>query len=156
FGGGSSSGSPSISKAQKEIEKNPKNAQAYRDLARAYEEKSQDIGAIGALETYIKLRPKDASALRELAAEYDTRARLQTVDAQAAGFDAQAAQGSTFGPTPTSPLGKAFSANPDPIQQAVSQAANTRYNDTIQQLQSTYKAQAEVFKKLVKLDPTDS
>src|ERR671923_207122 len=54
FGGGSSSGSPSITKAQKEIEKNPKNAKAYRDLARAYEQKNDDVGAIGALESYRK------------------------------------------------------------------------------------------------------
>src|SRR5919201_4127234 len=70
FGGGNSSGTPSISKAQKEVAKNPKSAKAYRDLARAYEEKNQDLGAIGALESYLRLRPKDAGALRELAAEY--------------------------------------------------------------------------------------
>src|SRR5262245_16121062 len=53
FGGGSSSGSPSVGKAQKEIAKNPKNAQAYRDLARAYEQKRNDTGAVAALQSYV-------------------------------------------------------------------------------------------------------
>src|SRR5437763_10257664 len=46
FGGGDSSGVPSITKAQKEVAKNPKSAKAYRDLATAYEQKNQDLGAI--------------------------------------------------------------------------------------------------------------
>src|SRR5919198_2798649 len=150
FGGGSSSGSPSIDKAQKEIQKNPKNAKAYRDLARAYEQKNQDLGAIGALESYVKLRPKDAGALRELAAEYDTRAQIQITDVRALQFQAQAAQPSTFGPAPNTPLGKALASKPDPIAQAVSQAANARYNQAIQALQGTYKAQEAIYAKVVK------
>src|SRR5437870_3496646 len=91
FGGGSSSGVPSITKAQKEVLKNPKSPKAYRDLAQAYEQKNQDIGAIGALESYVKLRPKDAGALRELAAEYDNRARAQYAELQSAQAEAETA-----------------------------------------------------------------
>src|ERR671936_1598388 len=92
FGGGGSSGTPSISKAQKEVQKNPKSAKAYRDLATAYERGNQDLGAIGALESYLRLRPKDVGALRELAAEYDNRARAQYTDLQSAQTELETAQ----------------------------------------------------------------
>jgi Tfp pilus assembly protein PilF len=156
FGGGSSSGNPSISKAQKEIAKNPKSAQPYLDLARAYEQKNQHAEAISALESYVKLRPKNIEGQRELAAEYGNLAQSQLDNVRAVAFDAQASQGSTFGPAPNTPLGKAFGATPNPIDAAVTQAANVRYNDAISQLQSTYSASEQVFARIVKLDPTDS
>src|SRR5947208_4519615 len=52
FGGSSG---PSISKAQDKIEKNPNDAPAYRDLAKAYEAKGRTDDAIGALTSYVKL-----------------------------------------------------------------------------------------------------
>jgi Tfp pilus assembly protein PilF len=155
FGGGGSSGSPSVNKAQKEIEKNPKNAQAYRDLASAYEKQNDDQGAIGALESYIQLKPKDVGAMRELAAEYDSRVQTQYADYQVAQFDQQAAQPSNFGPAPNSALGKALANQPSPITQAVSQATNTRVNDALQGLETTLSTQEQLYAKIVKLDPTD-
>ena len=156
FGGGSSGGIPSIEKAQKEVAKNPKSAKAYRDLARAYEQENQDIGAIGALESYLKLRPRDTGALRELAAVYDNRIRVQYADLQSAQFDVEAVQPETFGPAPNSKLGQAFAANPDPISKALSDAANTRFNGAQQRLVATLQSQEQVFAKIVKYDPTDS
>jgi hypothetical protein len=155
FGGGSSSGSPSIDKAQKEIEKNPKNAKAYRDLASAYEKDNDANGAIGALESYLKLKPKDVGAMRELAAEYDLRAQAEYSAYQAAQFDQQAAQPSNFGPASNTPLGKAFASHPSPITDAVGQAANARVNDATQRLQTTLSTQEQLYAKIVKLDPTD-
>ena len=75
IGSKTASTSPSISKAQKRIQKNPKDAAAYRDLARAYELKHEDVSAISTLETYSKLRPRDADRLRELAGLYASRAQ---------------------------------------------------------------------------------
>jgi Flp pilus assembly protein TadD len=155
FGGGSSSGSPSIDKAQKAIAKNPKNAQAYRDLASAYEKQNDDEGAIGALERYVELKPKDVGAMRELAAEYDSRAQAEYSDYQAAQFDEQAAQPSNFGPAPNTPLGKALTSQPSPITEAVGTAANVRVNDARQRLQETLSAQEQLYAKIVKLDPAD-
>jgi len=155
FGGGSSSGSPSIDKAQKEIEKNPKNAKAFRDLASAYEKKNDDEGAIGALESYLALKPKDVGAMRELAAEYDSRVQAEYTDYQAAQFDAQASEPSNFGPAPNTKLGKALASKPSPITQAVGQAANVRVNDALQRLQGTLASQEQLYAKIAKLDPTD-
>jgi Tfp pilus assembly protein PilF len=155
FGGGSSSGSPSIDKAQKAIQKNPKNATAYKDLADAYIRDNDAEGAIGALESYLRLKPKDVAAMRELAAEYDLRAQAVYSEYQAAQFDEQAAQPSNFGPGPNTPLGKALGSTPSPISQAVSQAANARVNAARQALQQTLSTQEQLYAKIVKLDPAD-
>jgi hypothetical protein len=61
------SGVPSISDAEKRISENPKDSQAFRDLATAYQAAADNDGAIEALEVYVALRPRDADALRELA-----------------------------------------------------------------------------------------
>ena len=55
----SAGGSPSISKARSETEKNPKNAQAWRDLSTALQTEGKTDEAIGALTQYTTLKPKD-------------------------------------------------------------------------------------------------
>jgi len=164
FGGGSSSGSPSVDKAQKEIQKNPSNAQAYHDLALAYEQKTgpngevdqADVtGAIGALESYIRLKPNDAGAMRELAAEYGNRAGAQYGDLQAIQYDVQSAQTSTFGPAPNTTIGKALASKADPIEQAVTAAASGRFSQAQTAYAATLRAIEETYRKIVKLDPTD-
>ena len=152
-----SSGSASVDDAQKRIDANPKDAAAYRDLARAYELKGDDILAINALEDYLKLTvPKDdrISALNELAGLHETRARLQLAEAQAAAYDAQIAAGAGFGPDPSSPFGKAL-AGTDPIRQASIDAAQARYQQVTSLLQQTYASLQGAYKRLTDADPTD-
>src|SRR6059058_1008497 len=74
LGFGSGSSGPSIGKAQAKIKKNPNDAAAYLELARAYEGKGRADDAIGALTSYIRLRPRATSALQELAGLYLTKA----------------------------------------------------------------------------------
>ena len=69
LGGPSSSGGPSVSKAQQAIAAHPDRPQGYRDLATAYEAQKQNDLAIAALVKYTTLRPKDQDALRELAVQ---------------------------------------------------------------------------------------
>src|SRR6266516_77465 len=83
--GGGGSGVPSISSAQKRIDKNPKDAQAFRDLATAYEAKGDTASAITALESLTQLRPRNVDALRELSGLY----LRQASDAQQRAQDAQ-------------------------------------------------------------------
>jgi tetratricopeptide (TPR) repeat protein len=64
---GGDSGIPSVSEAQKRVAENPKDPEALRDLANAYQARGETKDAIGALEGLVALQPKDASALRELA-----------------------------------------------------------------------------------------
>src|SRR3990170_2822975 len=63
-GTGGSSGVPSASDARKRIDENPKDAQAFRDLATALQTEEKTDEAIEALESYVSLRPKDVAALR--------------------------------------------------------------------------------------------
>src|SRR5262245_23012202 len=56
---GGGSGQPSISKAEKATQKNPRSAKAWRDLATAYDTKGDAASAISAWTTYATLRPKD-------------------------------------------------------------------------------------------------
>ena len=153
FGRGSSG--PSIDKAQKRIAKNPKDAAAYRDLARAYELKKDDILAIQALENYARLRPKNTGALNELAGLYETRARTQLNEVQLAVYNARLALPSSFGPPPNTPLGRAFAATPDPIQQALYAAASREYSTAASFLQQTYTSLENVYKRISAADPTD-
>jgi hypothetical protein len=97
-GSGGGSGVPSISSSQKKIEKNPTDAQAYRDLATAYQAKGDVDNAVDALGQYTNLRPKDVDALRELAGLYLNQAsaaqqRAQIAELRAEGRDVGIASG---------------------------------------------------------------
>ena len=86
---GSGGGGPSVSKAQQKVFDNPKDAQAFRDLATAQQTKGDTDGAIQSLQSYNALRPRDTDALRELASLYLSKAdaaqnRLQILQYRAA------------------------------------------------------------------------
>jgi tetratricopeptide (TPR) repeat protein len=154
--GGSSN--PSVKKAQDKIYKNPKDAAAYRELARAYELDGNTDGAIGALEDYLRLnvvKSDRISALNELAGLYETKARQQLGDVQLALYNLQTVSASDFGPSPTSPLGKAYAANEDPIRKAMIEAAQQRYQELAGILGQTYQSLTNTYKRLTTLDPTE-
>src|SRR5919201_2061555 len=151
FGGGGSSAT-SVSKAQDRLKKNPKDAAAYRDLARAYEAKGDTTKAIDALDSYTRLRPKDTSALTELAGTYLSQADAagnQAVAAQAALQNA-----SLFTPYPMSgKLGTALGQNP--ITEASTSSAQTAFTTAYQKLQGAYTAAVDAYKKVAKRTPND-
>ena len=150
FGGGSSA--TSVSGAQDRIKKNPRDAAAYRDLARAYEVKGDTAKAIDALNTYTRLRPKDTAALTELAATYLSQAdaaRKQAVAAQAA-----FANSSLFTPYPTTgKLGTALGQNP--ITDASTTPARTAFTTAYGKMQSAYAAAVGVYKRVAAKTPND-
>ncbi len=51
----------SVGKLEKKVQKHPRDANAWHDLATAYEQKQRTQDAVTALERYTALRPKDAS-----------------------------------------------------------------------------------------------
>jgi cytochrome c-type biogenesis protein CcmH/NrfG len=150
FGGGSSG--TSVGKAQDRIKKNPRDAAAYHDLARAYEAKGDTAKAIDALNSYTRLRPKDTSGLTELAAAYLSQAdaaRNQAVAAQAALQNA-----SLFTPYPTSgKLGTALGQNP--ITEASTSSAQTAFTTAYQKLQAAYSFAVSAYKRVAKRTPND-
>jgi cytochrome c-type biogenesis protein CcmH/NrfG len=150
FGGSSSS--TSVSGAQKRIDKNPRDAAAYRDLARAYQAKGDTAKAIAALNTYTRLRPKDTTALTELAGTYLSQAdaaRQQAIAAQSALTSA-----SLFTPVPVGgKLGTAIGQNP--ITEASTSTAQTAFTTAYQKMQTAYSSAVGAYKRVAKRTPND-
>ena len=149
---GGSSG-PSISKAQEKIDKNPRNAAARRELARAYSAKGQNPEAIAAYQQYLNLRPRDMDAFTELAA-------LQEAEARAAGQQLQvayvqqsfASAPATFGVPTDSRFGKALGT--DPIANVVQSQASTAFQQANSAYQTAVQAVIATYQKMVKVEPT--
>ena len=115
---GSGGSGPSVSKAQQKVFDNPKNAQAYRELATAQQANGDTDGAIQSLQSYNVLRPRDTDALRELASLYLSKAdaaqqRAQIIQYRAAYLAPGSIRSTIFG-LKGSPLDQ------DPITSAVS------------------------------------
>jgi cytochrome c-type biogenesis protein CcmH/NrfG len=158
FGSG---GGTSISKLQGKVDKSPKDAQAWRELATALEQKQRTQDAVNALERYTALRPKDQNALSELAAQYGTLATNYATDYSNAQAEASqhASPGAVFAPASTTPFGKAFSdptALQDPISAAVQTLASSRQSTAYTNYQNAQKSAEGAYQKLVALNPTDA
>src|SRR3954453_8148302 len=67
---GQSSSGPSTSKLERKTAQNPKDAQAWNDLAVAYESKQRTDDAVRALEHLVVLRPRSLDALQQLVGQY--------------------------------------------------------------------------------------
>jgi cytochrome c-type biogenesis protein CcmH/NrfG len=156
---GGGSGQPSVSKAEKATQKDPKDAAAWKTLATAYDSNGDIVSAISAWATYTTLRPKDTDGLQALATDYEQQFSNQTQEAAAAQAEAQNTQATQFGPPPTSPLGRALNSVSDPIAQAASQSANQRFNTALQTRQATAQQLEGVYKKIAVLhkpaEPSD-
>jgi len=150
FGGSSGT---SISQAQSEVAKNPKSAKAYRDLATAYEAKSQIAGAISALQSYTAIKKKDATVWAELGGLQLQQAQtFATAYQSAANAQALAAPGQTFLPSGT--LGTAIGTSP--IDQAMAAQAGTGASTLYQQALLTYQAALASYQTVGKLRPNDA
>jgi tetratricopeptide (TPR) repeat protein len=149
FGRGGSA-SPSIEKAQKKVDENPRNAVAQKELAQAYEGKGRTAEAIAAYEQYVALRPRDTAALTHLGSLQVTQADNSLQQAQIAFFEQSLANArSTFGVATDSKFAKALGA--DPIASVVQtktstalQQANSQYTTAAQAALATYKKLANV------------
>jgi regulator of sirC expression with transglutaminase-like and TPR domain len=156
-----SGGGTSISNLQKKVDKAPKKAQAWRDLATALEQKQRTQDAVNALERYTALRPKDQNALAELASQYGTLATNYATDYSNAQAEASqfASPGAVFAPASTTPFGKAFAdptALQDPIAASVQSLASTKQSTAYTNFQTAQKNAEDVYKKLVALNPSDA
>jgi Flp pilus assembly protein TadD len=161
FNFGSGSGGTSISKLQKKVDTSPKNAQAWRDLATALEQKQRTQDAVNALERYTALRPKDQNALAELASEYGTLATTYATDYSNAQAEAQqfSSPGAVFAPASTTPFGKAFAdpaALQDPISASIQSQASAKQSTAYTNFQTAQQNAETVYQKLVALNPSDA
>lgn len=151
FGTGGSSGT-SISDAQKEVAKHPREARRYKTLADAYERKGRRDDAISALQQYVTLKPKDTGQLERLANLQAANARAALQAAQLALYEQQsAAAGQTFGAPPTSKLGQALGN--DPITAAVTAKVQRATQEANAKYQTASTAAIGTLKRVAKIRP---
>jgi regulator of sirC expression with transglutaminase-like and TPR domain len=156
-----SSGGTSISSLERKTQKEPLNAQAWRDLATAYETKQRTNDAIVALSQYVALRSHDAGAFAELASEYSQQAQQYAQDYQTAVQQGAVATppAAAVAPSASTPLGKAFNdpkALQDPLAAFVQQQAQTALQTALTNYQTAQRNAEGAYKHVVKLTPNDA
>lgn len=152
-GAGSGSGIPSVSEAQKRVSENPKDPQAYRDLANAQQAAGSTDGAIEALEGLVALRPKNTDALRELAGLYLTKASAASQRAQIFQYRSQLL-------APGSLADSAFqlgnvALTPDPITNAVTSLYDDDISAAYSEAQDASRRAVDAYKKIATALPKD-
>jgi hypothetical protein len=148
-----SSSGPSVSSAQKEIQKHPNLPKGYRDLATAYEGKGDTASAITALQQYVGIAKKDGKALSELAGlQLSQAADLQNQYANAFQNAQAASPSSAF--LPTGKLGTGLGTNP--IQSAQSSLAQAAAAGLYQRMSLAYAGAVSTYQQLAKLQPGNS
>jgi tetratricopeptide (TPR) repeat protein len=147
------SGVPSISEAEQRTFDNPKDAQAFKDLATAHQAEGSIDEAIEAMQSYVALRPKDTDGFRELAALYlqqatEAQQRSQIYQVRA-DFLAPGTIRDTIFQLKGAPL------TPDPITNAVSTAYDREISAAASKIQVASSQAVEQYKKIVALQPND-
>ena len=141
---------PSVSSAQKEIQKHPQSSKGYRDLATAFEAKGDTGQAITALQQYTGMKPKDAAAWSELAGLQATQAQSYLNDYQNAYTALQlAAPSQSFVPT-TGKLAQAFS---NPIENAQRSNVQGAVSDLQQKVSLAYNGAVGSWQHVTGLQP---
>lgn len=152
-GSGGGSGVPSVSAAQKKVSENPKDPQAFRELANAYQAKGDTSGAIDALQSYSSLRPKDTDVLRELAGLYLTKASAAQQRAQILQYREQYL-------APGAMLAAAYQLgdkvfNPDAITNAVTTGYDGQIQSAYSEVQDASRNAVSAYQKIVLARPKD-
>ena len=144
---------PSVSKAQKEVEKAPSDPKGYRDLATAYEAKGDTNNAISALQQYTNIKRKDVKAWSELAGLETSQASSYLADYQNAYQILQlAAPSQSF--LPTGKLATALGTNP--IETAQKNSVQTTVSDLQQKVQLAYNGAVSSWQQVTKLQPKNA
>ncbi len=145
---------PSVEDARKRTEENPKDAQAFRDLATALVTDGKPDESIVPLERYTQLNKDDTDALRELAGLYLARANRYQLEAQQAQLAASAlTSGSTF--TQPLDLGNGASLGTDPVTQAVQDESNRVVQAAITKSSGASAQALATYRRLETALPTD-
>jgi tetratricopeptide (TPR) repeat protein len=146
---------PSVDDARDRVRENPKNPNAYRDLATALQQNQRPDEAIPPLERYVKMRPRDESALRELGGLYSSKTNRLERDVAIASIDVQAATtGSLVAPNLGDEAQGFFQQGA--IEQAASTEANERYSELAGELDKTADKAFQTYRKLAQLVPKDA
>jgi len=148
-------GGPSESNARERIAENPKDAQAYRDLATALQNQQKPEESIAPLAKYVELEPSDTDSQRELAALYLQQADQYRTQAQLAQLGLQNdVPGAVFQPSSDSKIGNALAS--DPINDALSSRHNTALNTAITKMTEALTSAVTAYKLVAAAQPNDS
>jgi tetratricopeptide (TPR) repeat protein len=151
--GGGDSGVPSVGSAEKRVSENPRDPEAFRDLATAHQAEGNTDEAIEALENLARLRPKDVSALRDLAALYLAKASEAQQEANNANFRAAyLVPGATIAGL-TIIGGKPL--EPDPISTAVNGRFSEAINAAFQEAQTASSSAVDAYRRVTVARPND-
>ncbi len=147
------SGGTSVSKAQKEVKDHPNVAKGYRDLATAYEAKSDTANAISALQQYTIQKPKDVSVWNELGGLQLSEAQSFLAQYQAASQARQlAAPSAAF--RPTGKLGTALGT--DQVEAAAASQVDATVQDLSSKTQLAYSNAVQSYQRAANLQPRNA
>jgi len=143
----------SVSSAQKYVSKHPSDPKGFRDLATAYEAKSDTNGAIGALQQYTNIKRKDVKAWTELGNLQLQQAQDYETQYQNAYEVRQLAAPST----PFLPTGKfATALGTNKIEQSAASQADTQLQTLQSQVQLGFSNAVSSYQRAATLQPSNA
>jgi tetratricopeptide (TPR) repeat protein len=143
----------SVSSAQKYVSKHPNDPKGFRQLATAYEAKSDTNAAISALQQYTTIKLKDVAAWTELGNLQVQQAQNYETQYQNAYEVRQlAAPSQPF--LPTGKLGTALGTNQ--IEQTAASTANSQLQTLQQQVQLGFSNAVSSYQQAATLQPRNS
>jgi tetratricopeptide (TPR) repeat protein len=146
---GGTTNSSAVKSALKKTQANPKDPNAWRDLATAYQTDGKLNDANTAYEHVLKLRPNDLSALQSVASHYEITAQNKATEAQNLQAQAPLTLGNVLGVSSASQVGQLL--NQDTATQQLTQKAQAALTESNTALQKD----AQLYKRIAKLQPTD-
>jgi tetratricopeptide (TPR) repeat protein len=150
FGSNSgSTNSSAVKSALKKTQANPKDPNAWNDLASAYQTDGKLTEANAALEHVLKLKPNDIGALQRVAGFYETKAQNKETEAQNLQAQAPLSLAGVLGVSSASPIGQALSN--DPTSQQLTQKAQAAFTEANTAIQKD----TDLYKRIAKLQPND-
>jgi tetratricopeptide repeat protein len=149
----SASGGPSVGKSLAATQKNPRDAQAWSDLAVAYRTKGDTADAIAAQTRYTELRPRDADGFRTLASDYFDEARNQATVAQSSQISS--AYSGSVSPAGSGPTLNGRPLFSDPLANVTPSQADSAYATALQAQSTALGNAITAYEKVAALAPND-
>ncbi len=146
---GGSTNSSAVKSALKKTQAHPKDPNAWKDLATAYQTDGKLNDANKAYEHVLKLRPNDLSALQSVASHYETTAQNKAAEAQNLQAQTPLTLATVLGVSSASQVGQLL--NQDTASQQLTQKAQAALTESNTALQTD----AQLYKRIAKLQPDD-
>jgi len=146
---GGSTNSAAVKNALKETQAHPKDPNAWKTLATAYQSDGRSADANTAYLRLLKLRPNDLSALQSVSGYYETNYQNKVNEAQSLQQQAPLTLAGVLGVSSASQIGQALSS--DPTSQQLTQKAQAAFTEATTALQKD----AVLYKRIAKLQSGD-